>query len=175
MNINERDIFNFVFYPETLVREKNEYLEKTNLFEEEVNFYKQLKGSLSEELSAEIKNKIVEKIPLYKPAKIFFLQPVRDNIKKKKNDVLVLAADSPKEKADVVVKTFSDVDNNYLIRLVNFKESAKVFVFSTTDEVMENYRIVIQPSGKTFEQADNSSPIEIDSPIEADSIELKFN
>lgn len=67
-----------------------------------------------------------------------------------------------------------DENNHYLIRLLNFKDSAKIYVFSTTEEVLKNYQIVIKPSGQTFEQDDNSKPIEVKFPLAAENIELHF-
>ena len=122
-----------------------------------------------------MKQKLAEKIPLYVPLKIFILYPVKETVKKRKNDVPIFAADSPKEKLAVMAKTFIDEANHYLIRLLNFKDSSKIYVFSTTEGTLKNYKVIVKPSGKVFEQIDNSSPIELDSPIEAESIELQFN
>lgn len=175
MHVSERDIFDFVFYPENLSKQKNEYLKNSNLFSEEINFYSLLKKSLEEEISEEVKLKIAQNILLYTYVKVFVLYPAREIKKKRKNDVTILATASEKEKSSVEVKTFLDENNQYLIRLLNFKNSAKIYVFSTTEEVIRIYKVVIHPTKITFEQSDNSSPIEIDTPIEAKKIELKFN
>jgi hypothetical protein len=175
MNITERDLFDFVFQPENLSIEKVKYLKTSKIFDEEINFYRELKKSLDEELSDEVKRKIAEKIPLYNPAKFHVLYPVQEAVRKKKNDLPVLAAASPKEKPSVKAKTFVDENNHYLIRLLNFKESSKIYVFSTTNEILKNYKVIIHPSEQIFEQVDNSVPIEINFPIEAENIELQFN
>jgi hypothetical protein len=175
MDISERDIFNFVFYPEKLSVEKVEHLKTSKLFDEEIDFYRLLRNSMEEELSEDVKLKLAEKIPLYVPMKIFVLFPVKETVKKRKNDVPIFAAASPNEKPAVAAKTFMDENNHYLIRLLNFKDSSKIYVFSTTDEILKNYKVVVKPSGQTFGQIDNSSPIEISTPIEAESIELQFN
>lgn len=175
MNISERDIFDFVFYPENLSTEKVEHLKNSKVFDEEISFYRLLRNSMEEELSEDVKLKLAEKIPLYVPMKIFVLYPVKETLKKRKNDIPILAADSPKEKPAVAAKTFIDENNHYLIRLLNFKESSKIYVFSTTEESLKNYKVIVKPSGQTFEQIDNSLPIEISTPIEAENIELQFN
>lgn len=175
MNISERDMFNFVFYPENLSTEKVEHLKNSKIFDEEIDFYRSLKKSLEEELTDDVKQKLAEKIPLYVPLKIFVLYPVKEHVKKRKNDVPIFAAASPKEIPAVTAKTFIDENNHYLIRLLSFKESSKIYVFSTTEGALKNYKIVVKPSGQTFEQNDNSSPIEISTPIEAEKIELQFN
>lgn len=150
-------------------------MKTSKVFDEEIEFYRSLKKSLDEELSEEVKRKIAEKIPLYNLARFIILYPIKETSKKKKSDLPILAAASAKEKPAVTAKTFVDEANRYLIRLLNFKDSSKIYVFSTTEEVLKNYKVVVQPSGKTFEQTDNSSPIEISSPIEAANIELEFN
>ena len=71
--------------------------------------------------------------------------------------------------------TFLDEEKRYLIKLHNFKNSAKIYVFSTSEEKLKNFKIIIQPSNKIFEQTDNSKPLLIDESIEVSSIELQFN
>ncbi len=71
--------------------------------------------------------------------------------------------------------TFIDEDKHYLIKLHNFENSAKIYVFSTSEEQIKNYKIIIHPSEKIYEQSDNSQPLLVDAPVEASSIELQFN
>lgn len=175
MRINERDIFDYVFYPDNLSNEKVEYLKTSKIFDEEIEFYLALKNELGKKLPDEIKLKIAEKIPIYNPIKYHVLYPADEPQKKRKNDYLILAAATPKETPSVTSKTFIDEANHYLIRLLNFRKSAKIYVFSTTEEVLKDYKIVLQPSGKVFHQADNVNPIETDEPVEAENIELQFN
>lgn len=172
MKISEKEIFDYVFYPENLTKDKVEYLKNSRLFNEEINFYHSLKKAMDEELSYEVKQKLGEKIPIYILQKVIVLYPVKEPTKKSKIHLPVLAAASEKQKPAVSVKTFIDESNHYLIRLLNFKDSAKIYVFSTTEEVLKNYQVVIKPSGQTFEQDDNLKPIEFKSPLEAENIEL---
>lgn len=175
MKITERDLFDFVFNPEILSQEKAEYLKSSQIFEEEINLFKLIKQSLTEELDDSIKQQIKAKIPLYQPLKVYTLFPIQDNSKKKKNGTAVFAAASPQDKTFVTTQTFIDEANHYLIRLLNFKSSSKIYVFSTIEKTMENYKIIIRPSGQIFEQADNSSPIEINKPLSVEKIDLQFN
>ena len=65
--ITERDIFNFVFYPETLSSSKKSVLESETEFIEEIEFYNDLKESLTAELSNEVKmeiRRIIKTIPI---------------------------------------------------------------------------------------------------------------
>ena len=40
MNISERDIFDFVFYPENLSTEKVTHLKNSKVFDDEIDFYR---------------------------------------------------------------------------------------------------------------------------------------
>ena len=103
------------------------------------------------------------------------LNPVKEKVRKKKATGLTLAADSPKIKSKLTSATFIDEDKHYLIKLHNFENSAKIYVFSTGEEQIKNYKIIIHPSNKIYEQSDNSKPLLIDAPVEASSIEIQFN
>ncbi len=70
--------------------------------------------------------------------------------------------------------TFIDEEKQYLIKLHNYENSAKIYVFSTSEEKIENYKIIIHPSNNIYEQVDNSQPLLIDTEVEATSIELQF-
>ena len=173
MEITEKDIFNFVFYTNLLPTEKIKYIEGSTNFSKGIKFYQSLKLLLSQNLTVEIKNLISEKIPAYKSMmhKLYLVKEV--NSKRKSN--LTLAADSPKIKSKMTSATFIDDEKQYLIKLHNYENSAKIYVFSTSKEKIENYKIIIHPSNNILEQADNSNPIIIDAPVEVSSMELQFN
>ncbi len=174
IEINERDIYNFVFYPHAVEEIKKSKLVKGKNFQEEINFYKFLKDNYSPELDPAIKNILKLKIPVYKVFKVIQLKPVKENDFKRQAEVTIFAAASPNERYKIVSKTFFDEQNDYLIRLLNFEHSTKIYVFSISNNILRNYKVVLHPSGKIFTQPDNTKPIEIDSQIEADSIELQF-
>ena len=173
MEITEKDIFNFVFYTNLLPPKKIKYIEGSTNFSKGIKFYQSLKLLLSQNLTVEIKNLISEKIPVYKSMmhKLYLVKEV--NSKRKSN--LILVADSPKIKSKMTSATFIDDEKQYLIKLHNYENSAKIYVFSTSKEKIENYKIIIHPSNNILEQADNSNPIIIDAPVEVSSMELQFN
>ncbi len=174
VEISERDIFNFVFFEDLVSPEKTKFISGTNDFGEIINFYSSLKSALAKNIPLKIKNKIREKIPVYRVLS-YKLFPLTNSSLKKKSSGLTLAADSPLIKSKMTNATFIDEEKHFLIKLLNFENSAKIFVFSTDDEIIKNYKIIIQPSNIIFEQTDNSQPILIDSTVEASSIELEFN
>ena len=76
MSITEKDIFDFVFFKETL--ENNRMIEIMNSMdaESQIEFYRQLKQLLLNELSQDTKNKLAENIPLYLKEDTITLMPV---------------------------------------------------------------------------------------------------
>lgn len=175
MKISERDIFNFVFFPAILSIEKRKYLESIGIYNDEIRFYEELKKDLSDELSAEIKSKIAQRIPNYRFEKIFFLYPTYENNSKRKTDKSILAAASPINQTSITASSFVDEKNQFLIRILKSENKSKIYVFSTVDEVIKNFKIIIKPSGQVFEQQDNTHPICFDKQIEIENIELQFN
>jgi hypothetical protein len=172
--ITENDIFNFVFFRYLLNQDKINIIEKNSIFMENVEFYIHLKEKLSKDISVTVKKKISKKIAQYKFIDKVLLTLVKEESVKKKKDFLVLAADSPKEEPKISTKTFVNEENGYLIKLINLKNSARIFVFSAYEEVLRNYKIILHPSGTSFFQPNNSSPLEINYKIEAENIELEF-
>lgn len=173
MNLTERDIFNFVFYPNLVSEEKRSFLASIENSTDAIIFYKKLKSSLSVSLTDEVKRKLAEKIDVYKYNNILHLFSVEE-LKKKKND-LVLAAASAEEKPKIITKTFYDADKTYIIKVINYTVNSKIFVFSTQQEIIKDFEIIILPENKKYHCNDNSLPLELSSPIEAEAIQLEFN
>ena len=113
-DITERDIFSFVFFPETLSEEKIEFLERKGDNFEPVEFYRKLKEAISSDLSPETRRKIAEKIPAYKLPIAIELFPVKDNFPKRTSDVPILAAASAAEEPAVTAQTFIDKNKTFL-------------------------------------------------------------
>lgn len=173
MKITERDIFNFVFYPDLVREEIKSFLVSIEDSTDAIIFYKDLKESLSQELSSSIKQKLAEKIESYKYTTVIQLFPT-DEIKKKRNGV-VLAAASEEEKPKIITKTFYDADKTYIIKIINYLSNSKIFVFSTQQETVKDFDIIILPQNKKYHFNDNSLPLELNTPVEAESIQIEFN
>lgn len=173
MKITERDIFNFVFYPELVRGEIKSFLGSIENSNDTIIFYKELKSSLNEPIENNLKKKISQKISAYKYKDAIQLFPI-DEIKKKKNGI-VLAAASEEEKPKIITKTFYDADKTYIIKVINYSSSAKIFVFSTQQEVIKDFEIIVLPENKKYHCKDNSLPLELNSPVEAESIQIEFN
>ena len=175
MKVTERDIFNFVFYPELVREEIRLFLSSIENTSEAVIFYKELKSSLDMKITNTIKSKIAKKIGLYKFNNIITLYPMHKPLTEKKHDYLVLAAASEKNIApQMVTKTFVDDGKDYLIKILNYGNTTKVFVFSTHDEIIKDFDIVIEPQNLRFHLKDNTEPLKIDQAIAAEEIRIEF-
>ena len=173
MKVTERDIFNFVFYPDLVREEIRSFLASIENSTDAIIFYKELKKSLEEELSLDLKIKIAKKIPSYSLTKMITLYPLKEHKAQKQNGNR-LAAASTELKLKTTTKTFIDNDKEYLIKVLNYGDITNVFVFSTKDEVVKNFDIIIEPYNLKYHFEDNSEPLKINKPIEAEKIELRF-
>ncbi len=184
MEITERDLFNYVFYKETLAEDKAQFLKKTDIYKDEIDFFSSLKNSLSEEISPELKKKIIQKIPAYrnepdlnrdKLSNIIVLYPVVEKPKrKKKSEGLVLAADSAELKQLQASQTFSDEKKEYLIKLVSSESETKIFVFSTSEAELKNLKLTLHPKETEYFLKDNSNPLEVNESVSVESISLEL-
>lgn len=174
-DITEKDIFNFVFYPELVLKKKQEFLINSPDFKHEIEFYFSLKNSLMEELPFDVKQKLASKIKAYMNNNIIYLYPVEEIKKRKHSNGIVLAAASPEERPKISTKTFYDEDKTYIIKVIKYEKSSKVFVFSTQYELMKDYTLIISPNNTKYHMKDNSGPLEIEMPLDPDSISIEFN
>lgn len=173
LKITERDIFNFVFYPALVREEIRLFLASIENSTDSIIFYKELKSSLEIPIDNNIKQKLAEKISAYKFKNVIQLYPVQE-LKQKRNGI-VLAAASVEEKPKIITKTFYDADKTYIIKVINYSENSKIFVFSTQQEVIKDFEIIILPENKKYHCNDNSLPLELNAPVEAESIQIEFN
>jgi len=174
MIINEQNIFTYVFFPESLSVDKKRIIASDKTLEEAIEFYRQLKQSAERELSHSLKEKIAAKIPVYKLENAVELYPLVDKQMLNHNGNR-MAASTKELTPQMTTKTFVDNDKDYLIKVLNYGNETKVFVFSTKDEVVRNFDIVIEPKNLTFHLEDNSEPLIIDHSIDAEKIQLRFD
>lgn len=175
MKVTERDIYNFVFFPESLRAEIKAFLSSIEDSSEAVIFYKEMKSELDKELTTNEKRKIAEKIKAYKLPNVITLYPMHEPYKNKRPNHLVLAAASENNTVPkMVTKTFVDDGKDYLIKVLTYGSTTKVFVFSTHDEIIKDFNIVIEPHNLKYHLNDNTEPLKIDQAIEADLVKIEF-
>lgn len=173
--ITERDIFNFVFFSELISKEKERFLATSADFQDELEYYSSVKESLSDELNLELKKKLSSKINVYKLENIIYLYLVEESHNRNASNNLVLAAASPEDKPKVSTKTFYDDEKTYIIKVINYEKSSRVFVFSTQYELIKDFELNILPQNLKYHLSDNSAPLELDFNVEPESISLEFN
>ena len=176
MIIEEQDIFNYVFSPDTLDLEKKKLIEQNIDFADAIDFYKKLKINSARKPGRSIIEQIANKIPAYKRANEVRLYEL--NVSSEPRIIgKRLAADSESKNmiSKMMTKTFADVDKEYMIKVLNYETQTKVFVFSTKNEIIKNFDIVIEPQNIKYHFEDNSQPLLIPQIINVDNIKINFN
>ena len=173
MIIDEQDLFTFVFFPESVSPEKKDIIESDKSFEAILEFYRQLKSNSKITTDGNLKKMIASKIPAYSLENVIRLYALSDAKLPKQNGNR-LAAGSTELKPKITTKAFVDNDKEYLIKVLNYGDNTKVFVFSTKDEIVKNFDIIIEPHNLKFHFDDNTEPLKIDKSIEAEKIEIRF-
>ncbi|AFH48038.1 Hypothetical protein IALB_0326 [Ignavibacterium album JCM 16511] len=174
-HITEKDLFDFVFFPTMLSKEKFSYLENSGDFQDELAFFTELKKSLQTELTQQQKQLIAEKIPAYKLLNIIELYPVEQKNKRKVNGLILAAASENNNKPKVTSRTFYDDNKTYIIKVINYENTSKIFVFSTQYEVIKNFDLIISPQNLRYHIDDNTIPLELDFNVNPESIRLEFS
>ena len=172
-NIDERDIFNYVFFRNLLDEEKLNYLERNEHNIEQIEFYKNVKQEISGPVDQEIKEKLAAKSEVYKISKIISLFPVDDRIEKKPSDVPILAAASACEESKVSAQTFIDESKTFLIRLLRMDNITKIFTFPIIHTDIDSFRITLHPEENTF-TVHNNDPFEIEGRHDVESISVEL-
>ncbi len=175
MQITEKDIFNFVFFPENVSTEIKLFLEESRDFKNEIDLYESMKNSLADDLSDKTKNKIASKIEVYKPSNVIHLFPVKGNQNNRYVNKIRLAAASLEEKPKITSKTFYDENMTYIIKVLNYENRSKIFVFSPQYELIKDFELIISPQNLKYHIKDNTSPLELDMNIDPELISLEFN
>ncbi len=173
ITIDEQDLFNYVFFPESTPDEIRLVIESGITWIEIIEFYKNLKSNSNNSADDTLKRKIASKIPAYSLSNVIQLYALKEPYIPKQNGNR-LAADSKELKPKMTTKTFVDNDKEYLIKVLNYGNQTKVFVFSTKDEVVKNFDIIIEPHNLKYHFEDNSEPLKIEKSIEAEKIEIRF-
>lgn len=138
-------------------------------------FYKELKSALAERPPVSLRKKIVNKISAYTFENKINLYPLHEPLQKRRPEHLILAAASEKNSVpELVTKTYVDDGRDYLIKILTYGSNSKIFVFSTQDEFLKDFQILISPQNLRFHLKDNTEPLKIDQATEPEQITIEF-
>ena len=167
INITEQDIFNFIFHPELLIKEKKDYLDSHQTdFSDQIEFCKYLKKhSVDKSMNASNQINLSRSIELY-PIPV---------ILKNQDITFTLAAASSELDKKIETKTFTDPQSQFLVRMVSTDQEKTLYVFAK-DKNFKQAKLTILPSQKTFNISPLESSIKIDKSEEIEKISIeKFN
>ena len=158
MKILEREIFDFIFFPETLDKEKFLFLSTTDLFDNELNLLKDIKEKHQENLPPEIIEKIKAKLVNNTSNGIIRLEK-KKNAFQYNSDHLVLAADSQLKNSKKKIQTFEDENSLYLIKVVEEEELVKIYLFIRNNKEFQHVKIKLEPSDQYYIFENQNKPI----------------
>ncbi len=161
--ISEHDIFNYVFYPDQVSRDKKDFLDQhRNDFLEQLefcSFLKQINSTVQKSNFISGKSNVVE------------LFPVVINIPDQ-NNYFTLAAGSSELSKKIETKTFTDNHSRFLVRLVSTIDEKTLYVF-TKEKTFKEAKLTLFPSHKSYKIDPTESSIKIDDFEEVESISIE--
>ncbi len=156
--VTERDLFNYIYYPDTLSEEIFNFIKQNQVkFKKELDLLSATKKSQNENVPEEILEKIHLKINAIENRKIVKLFKEKSAVEKGE-DYLVLAAESPTLERIIQTETFKDEDSHYLIKVISDKEFNKIFIFSQDNSELKDFTITLEPSGDSYNVETSSKP-----------------
>lgn len=176
IKLDEQDIFNYVFFPEIVVPEIVKAIEENKNLAEAIDFYKDLLAESVKALSGSLKEKMAARIRAYSPGTAIYLYPFGKSQTAKKG-FKRLAADSESRNliSKLMSKTFADENKEYMVKVINYESSTKVFVFSSHNDIVKDFDIIVEPHNIRYHFDDSSQPLLIDRVVEIESIRLEFD
>lgn len=145
MYITEKDIFYYVFKPETLSEQKRGHIAESEELSSLVELYTDIKNGLNENISPSLKSKIAAKIPAYKLTRVFELFPWTIEASEYNTSTAILAAATADTEQGIFSKTFIDKEKNIIIRLIGTVKKARLFVFPVSGEKLGEFTLTLNP------------------------------
>ena len=159
--IDEEDIFNFVFFPDSLSKKKLKYIESNQArFARDIEFCKKLQEDLSTPLPDSIKKKISERI-VDRSRKIFRLLPAQTPLSTAIHFNSLAAASEQQSPAFL---SFKDASDKVLVRLLLNENKQELFLFSREFMQGDKIRCKFIPGKETAEFVVKEQPIPIKFP-----------
>ena len=159
MVVSEKDLFNFVFWKESLSKQKVEYIINNFLrYRESIKFLQKLFDEFANELPPKIWDKLVKKLNESYKKKIFILK--KNNFRGKQyGNTPKLCAQSQYEEHPLQVDTFTEETSNFFIKVFTDSIKNKIYFFADDSKIINGIEFQIYPSGKTFKISEDSNPV----------------
>jgi len=166
-NITEEDLFNFAINPELLPKDKRNYIESNStLFSAEIEYFHQLflnfNNCETKVLETKVESDLINK-------KIISLFPNKLPITKSQ---LNLVAASVVLTKHFDFFSFTDEDNQFLIRINRTDEKSKLYVFAK-EQIKTNLVVKLFPSGRSYLLANGENETEIENEKMIDQITVE--
>lgn len=171
MKITEKDIFNYVFYPGELEKDKLEFIEKFRTdFQEQIEICEASMGasSLGE---LESRQKLYSILNLKRDSIVIEFVKT-EHRRKTSEENYKLAAASPNPIEQVITDTFINEKEKYLIKVVTSQIENKIYLFNENGTEIHNYQLILSPSGKIISQKSNSIPSVVSPADKIENIKL---
>jgi hypothetical protein len=152
MMISETDIFNYVFFRDSLPAEKTTYLEVSNLFRDEINFYVEMKKSLDMSIIPSV----------LEECKVHHLTPVIVNTRRSPGSMPRLAAASADLLKRTEFTTFTDKGSTFLCRLLKTENKNLLYIISADERTDKKVKVTLFPAEHSYTLNDISTPLELE-------------
>ncbi|MCX6152347.1 MAG: hypothetical protein NTX22_17610 [Ignavibacteriales bacterium] len=173
MQISEKDIFDYVYYRETLPVNKLKYIDENySLYTKEIEYYKSFHNSIDTEIKDGLSNKFFAEISESKP-KTITLYPKQIELAQGE-DQYHLAADSVNLIAKTGSQSFTNSESTILVKLLTKDNKTQIYVFSTTNKLIKNIKLTFSPPGKTFSMENNKTFIEVPEALTVEGIQMTY-
>lgn len=174
MSISDKELFNFIFYPDKLSEEQYSFI-KNNLdeFKNEISLLELTKSSMDDNISEDILNRIHKKIKDFEDKSFVILEKV-NNKTKLDEELLILAADSPKEEKSTKIETYADKNSKYLVKVISTSTENKLHIFNKDNEEIRDFQITILPTKRNFQIESSNIPLVIKPKLEITSLSFNF-
>lgn len=172
MKIQEQDLFNYIFFPTILCKQKEEYiLIHKNKFKSEFDLMNKIKSQINGTVNHEIIDKIIQKIREFKKKTEIVLNKT-NNLPPFNGNNLVLAAESRDLDEKVYTDTFQDKDSEFMVKIINSIKENKIFLLNRSMIELKNIKMRLDPSGMFLNIKSSLKPMVISPKIEITNITI---
>jgi hypothetical protein len=172
IEITEKDLYKFVFYPEQLSDEKRDYIiSNYSVYEDLIDELNSYKDNLDLDVSDEILENINEKIDAAQSEDTIVLSRIERNANLNQ---LRIAADSPRPSEYTRTETFVDPDNQFLAKVIQHKERTKVFILPKDETGVFEIKLTLFPSNEVYHTNIKDMPLILDPIQNINSIHLSI-